>query len=68
MMYYKKVYQERGGGADNHHKTEGFLNGSKWFCGEGGGGGFSRVKAQKEEFIELTSMIKLDPICSIVYH
>lgn len=36
MMYYKKVYQERRG--DNHHKTEGFLNGSKWFCGEGGGG------------------------------
>lgn len=66
MMYYKKVYQERGW-ADNHHKTEGFLNGSKWFCGEGGGG-FSRAKAQKEEFIELTSMIKLDPICSIVYH
>lgn len=61
MMYYKKVYQERRG--DNHHKTEGFLNGSV-----GKGGGFSRVKAQKEEFIELTSMIKLDPICSIVYH
>lgn len=39
------------------------LNGSV-----GKGGGFSRVKAQKEEFIELTSMIKLDPICSIVYH
>lgn len=33
-----------------------------------GGGGFSRAKAQKEEFIKLTSMIKLDPICSIVYH
>lgn len=41
------------------------LNGS---VGKGGGGGFSRAKAQKEEFIELTSMIKLDPICSIVYH
>lgn len=62
MMYYKKVYQESRG--DNHHKTEGFLNGS---VGKGGGG-FSRVKAQKEEFIELTPMIKLDPICSIVYH
>lgn len=61
MMYYKKVYQERRG--DNHHKTERFLNGS---VGKGGGG-FSRAKAQKE-FIELTSMIKLDPICSIVYH
>lgn len=33
MMYYKKVYQERRG--DNHHKTEGFLNGS---VGKGGGG------------------------------
>lgn len=32
MMYYKKVYQERRG--DNHHKTEGFLNGS---VGKGGG-------------------------------
>lgn len=41
--------------------TERFLIGSM-------GRGVSRAKAQKGELVELTSMVKLDTICSIVYH
>lgn len=41
----RKFIKKRGGGlADNYYKIEGFLNGFKWFCGEGGGVGFLRVK------------------------
>lgn len=56
-MMYKSFYQERGGGVI----TERFLIGSM-------GRGVSRAKAQKGELVELTSMVKLDTICSIVYH
>lgn len=57
-MMYKSFYQERGGGGVI---TERFLIGSM-------GRGVSRAKAQKGELVELTSMVKLDTICSIVYH